>query len=248
MPNSFSPSKKNNNENYNDSLSFSSSKKSNILNDSLSKELVNFESKKKEIKNPISEISVFNENENENSFDEQIGFKNNTKSTNNESISYTFTDITKKSTNFDKNLRQYLKGDNTCIFNINESLDFNDFLCCKQNNLFIDKTIKKSVNSKNNKNIQNKENNNNNNKENQKKNFYLYYFILLIIFYLILIFLYLFKQNKDNINPKIIKVSHKIINNETNENHFKYKYSYYCLNNKTKENYYNFINNKYYCK
>ena len=199
MPNSFSP-KKNNNEFINNSLSFSLSKNTNSnLNDSLSKELVNFESNKKNLN--ITNISAFNED----SFNEQSIIKNNTQnSTNNESISYTFTEITKKSTNFDKNLFQYLKGDGTSIFNINESLEFNEFLCCKQGNLFIDKTIK-----------------NNKNKKNKKKKFNFKFFLLLIFFNLLLIFVFIYKNYT---NPKIIKFYQKNYNDFYNDYYnFTYK-------------------------
>jgi hypothetical protein len=199
MPNSFSP-KKNNNEFINNSLSFSLSKNTNSnLNNSLSKELVNFESNKKNLN--ITNISAFNED----SFNEQSIIKNNTQnSTNNESISYTFTEITKKSTNFDKNLFQYLKGDGTSIFNINESLEFNEFLCCKQGNLFIDKTIK-----------------NNKNKKNKKKKFNFKFFLLLIFFNLLLIFVFIYKNYT---NPKIIKFYQKNYNDFYNDYYnFNYK-------------------------
>jgi len=200
MPNSFSP-KKNNNEFINNSLSFSLSKNTNSnLNDSLSKELVNFESNKKNLN--ITNISAFNED----SFDEQSNIKNNTQnSTNNESISYTFTEITKKSTNFDKNLFQYLKGDGTSIFNINESLELNEFLCCKQGNLFIDKTKKKSFNKI---------------KKIKKKKFNFKFFLLLIFFNLLLIFVFIYKNFT---NPKIIKF-YKLINNDFYKDFYNFTY------------------------
>jgi len=213
MPNSFSP-KKYNNEYINNSLSFSLSKNSNNnLNDSLSKELVNFESNKKNL--IITDISAFNED----SFNDQSIIKNNTQSTtNNESICYTFTEITKKSTNFDKNLYQYLKGDGTSIFNINESFEFNEFLCCKQGNLFIDKTIKKnSLNSKN--------KNNNKIKNKTKKKFNFKFFLLLIFFNLLLIFVFIFKKYKNFTNLKIIKFNQKIFNKDE-ENYYKFFYKF----------------------
>ena len=213
MPNSFSP-KKYKNEFINNSLLFSLSEKSNNnLNDSLSKELVNFESEKKNL--IISEISAFNED----SFNEQSIIKNNTQSTtNNESISYTFTEITKKSTNFDKNLFQYLKGDGTSIFNINESLDFNDFLCCKQGNLFIDKTIKKTtLNSKN------KNNNKIKNKTKKKFNFKLF---LLLIFFNLLLLIFVYNLYKNYTNNKIINFNEKIFVDDFEENYYEFFYKF----------------------
>ena len=214
MPNSFSP-KKYNNEYINNSLSFSLSKNSNNnLNDSLSKEIVNFESNKKNLN--ITDISAFNED----SFNEQLIIKDNTQSTtNNESICYTFTEITKKSTNFDKNLYQYLKGDGTSIFNINESFDFNEFLCCKQGNLFIDKTIKKNSLNSNNK-------NNNKIKNKKKKKFNFKFFLLLIFFNLLLIFVFIFKNFT---NLKIIKFNQKIFNKDE-ENFYNFFYKFYIEN------------------
>ena len=99
-------------------------------------------------------------------------------------------------------------------------MDFNDFLCCKQGNLFIDKTIKKtSLNSKN------KNNNKIKNKTKKKFNFKL--FLLLIFFnLLLLIFVYNLKKNKNFTNNKIIKFNEKIFVDDFEENNYKFFYKF----------------------